>query len=278
MPLPRSSGVLLHPTSLPGGRLGDEAYRFVDWLAGGRPVVVADPAARPARRARLALPRPPSAFAGSPGLLADPDAPVSAAEIESFVARHRVLDRRLGARSPATARSPTRCGSSASGARCARTRQSAACALIGDLPIYVAPGGADHRAHPELFQDGVVAGVPPDDCSDDRPALGQPALRLARRCAATQLPLVGRALPPDVRARRRRAHRPLPRLRRLLGRARRSARRRATARWRRGPGRELFDAVVGASSATLPLIAEDLGVITPAVERLRDELGLPGRS
>src|SRR5919202_4021685 len=30
---PRSSGVLLHPTSLPGGRLGDEAYRFVDWLA-----------------------------------------------------------------------------------------------------------------------------------------------------------------------------------------------------------------------------------------------------
>src|ERR671928_64354 len=33
MTLPRSSGVLLHPTSLPGGRLGDDAYRFVDWLA-----------------------------------------------------------------------------------------------------------------------------------------------------------------------------------------------------------------------------------------------------
>ena len=31
--LVRSSGILLHPTSLPGGRLGDEAYRFVDWLA-----------------------------------------------------------------------------------------------------------------------------------------------------------------------------------------------------------------------------------------------------
>src|ERR1700716_745247 len=29
---PRSSGVFLHPTSLPDGRLGDEAYRFVDWL------------------------------------------------------------------------------------------------------------------------------------------------------------------------------------------------------------------------------------------------------
>ena len=31
--LPRSGGILLHPTSLPGGRLGPEAYRFVDWLA-----------------------------------------------------------------------------------------------------------------------------------------------------------------------------------------------------------------------------------------------------
>ena len=34
--------------------------------------------------------------------------------------------------------------------------------LIGDLPIYVAPGSADHLAHPELFQEGEVAGVPPD--------------------------------------------------------------------------------------------------------------------
>ena len=31
--LPRSSGVQLHPTSLPGGRLGREAYAWVDWLA-----------------------------------------------------------------------------------------------------------------------------------------------------------------------------------------------------------------------------------------------------
>jgi 4-alpha-glucanotransferase len=30
---PRSSGVLLHITSLPGGRLGAEAFKFVDWLA-----------------------------------------------------------------------------------------------------------------------------------------------------------------------------------------------------------------------------------------------------
>jgi 4-alpha-glucanotransferase len=45
--------------------------------------------------------------------------------------------------------------------------------------------------------------------------------------------------------------------------------------WRRGPGRAPFDAAARALGE-LPLIAEDLGVITPAVERLRDGLGLPG--
>ncbi len=45
--------------------------------------------------------------------------------------------------------------------------------------------------------------------------------------------------------------------------------------WRPGPGRDLFDAV-SAELDELPLIAEDLGVITPAVERLRRDLGLPG--
>jgi 4-alpha-glucanotransferase len=46
-------------------------------------------------------------------------------------------------------------------------------------------------------------------------------------------------------------------------------------RWRRAPGAELFRAVEQELGG-LPLIAEDLGVITPAVYRLRDELGLPG--
>ena len=46
--------------------------------------------------------------------------------------------------------------------------------------------------------------------------------------------------------------------------------------WRRGPGRALFDALEGSLGSGLPLVAEDLGVITPAVERLRDAIGLPG--
>jgi 4-alpha-glucanotransferase len=46
--------------------------------------------------------------------------------------------------------------------------------------------------------------------------------------------------------------------------------------WKRGPGRALFDAVEAELGPGLPLIAEDLGLITPPVHRLRDELGLPG--
>jgi 4-alpha-glucanotransferase len=46
-------------------------------------------------------------------------------------------------------------------------------------------------------------------------------------------------------------------------------------RWRRAPGRELLE-TVRAELGSLPVVAEDLGVITPPVERLRDELGLPG--
>jgi 4-alpha-glucanotransferase len=54
-------------------------------------------------------------------------------------------------------------------------------------------------------------------------------------------------------------------------------------RWVRGPGEALFAAVRNALggtstslSAGLPIIAEDLGVITPDVEALRDNLGFPG--
>jgi 4-alpha-glucanotransferase len=45
--------------------------------------------------------------------------------------------------------------------------------------------------------------------------------------------------------------------------------------WAKGPGRELF-ARVRAELGPLPIVAEDLGLITPAVEQLRDELGFPG--
>ncbi len=47
-------------------------------------------------------------------------------------------------------------------------------------------------------------------------------------------------------------------------------------RWVRGPGRAVFDAIAAGLGGSLPFVAEDLGVITPPVDRLRDALGLPG--
>ena len=86
MKLPRSSGILLHPTSLPGGRLGPEAYAFVDWLAAAGqswwqvlPLGPPDDVGSPYKS--------PSAFAGWAGLLAEPDAPVTPDELEDFVTR-----------------------------------------------------------------------------------------------------------------------------------------------------------------------------------------------
>jgi 4-alpha-glucanotransferase len=84
---PRSSGVQLHITSLPQGRLGSEAFRFVDWLAdAGQSWWQVLPLGPPDRY------RSPykssSAFAAWPGLLADPRAAVSAAEIAEFRERH----------------------------------------------------------------------------------------------------------------------------------------------------------------------------------------------
>ena len=145
--------------------------------------------------------------------------------------------------------------------------------LIGDVPIYVAPGSADHRAHPELFRDDAVAGTPPDAYTDKgqlwgNPLYDWPALRregyrwwiarLARTFALFDLARIDHF-------RGFVAYWAVPK----------GARHALAGRWRRGPGRAVFDAA-GAALGALPLIAEDLGVITPAVRRLRDELGLPG--
>ncbi|MDO4260752.1 MAG: 4-alpha-glucanotransferase [Eubacteriales bacterium] len=46
--------------------------------------------------------------------------------------------------------------------------------------------------------------------------------------------------------------------------------------WKKGPGEELFLAIRDALGGELPIFAEDLGIITPEVEKLRDSLGFPG--
>src|SRR3954469_21513854 len=127
----RSSGILLHPTSLPGGRLGDEAYRFVDWLlAAGQswwqmlPLGPPDENGSPYRSS--------SAFACSEALLADPDAPVSPAEIDRFSKEHAYWARDWNALE-GKVRFQREWDALRTYARERGVR------LMGDLPVYVAP-------------------------------------------------------------------------------------------------------------------------------------------
>ncbi|MBD0329340.1 MAG: 4-alpha-glucanotransferase [Thermoleophilia bacterium] len=271
MHLPRSSGVLLHPTSLPGGRLGDEARAFVDWLAeAGQswwqvlPLGPPDDAGSPYKAQ--------SAFACSTELLADPEARVTAEELEDFVARHPFWTGGWAAYAgPGALPGQVRFEREWDALREYARRRGVR--LIGDLPIYVAEGGADHRERPELFQPGVVGGVPPDLFSRTGQLWGNPLYEWAA------LRATGYRWWTE-RFRRTFELVDVTRVDHFRGfvaywavRARALTARRGT--WRRGPGRALFDAAQ-AELGELPVVAEDLGLITPPVERLRDELGLPG--
>jgi 4-alpha-glucanotransferase len=265
--LERSSGVFLHPTSLPSGRIDEEAYRFVDWLAAAGqswwqmlPVGPPDEFGSPYRTA--------SAFAGSVALLAKPRAWVTTAEIEDFVARHPYWiggwARFAGADAiEGQVRFEREWGALRTYARKRGVR------LIGDVPIYVGDAGADVDTWPELFAHGEVAGAPPDTLSANGQLWGNPLYEWpAHRATGFRW--------WEERFRRTFELVDLARIDHFRGfvsywaipAGHKTARR---GRWRRGPGIELFRAL-----GDLPLIAEDLGVITPPVYALRDELGLPG--
>ncbi len=151
--------------------------------------------------------------------------------------------------------------------------------LCGDLPIFVAHDSSDVWAHPDLFQldsagePVVVAGVPPDYFSATGQRWGNPLYRWDRlrergydwwsarfRAALALVDVVrvdhfrGFAACWEIPAAQPTA---------------------VKGRWVPGPGDDLFRALRDALGA-LPIIAEDLGVITPDVEALRDAWGLPG--
>jgi 4-alpha-glucanotransferase len=267
----RSSGVLLHVTSLPGGRLGPEAYEFVDWLeAAGQswwqilPLGPPDAFGSPYTSS--------SAFAAWRGLLADPDAEVTRAELADFRRRNAYWiedwERYAG---PGATDDQVRFEREWLALRGYAVERGVS--LIGDIPIYVAEDSADVAALPELFAEGLVAGAAPDISHPDGQLWGQPVY--------------------DWREMRRQGYRWwIERFRRtleLVDLARIDHFRGFVAywavpagassplegRWYRGPGRALFDAVE-TELGVLPLVAEDLGIITPAVDRLRAELGLLG--
>jgi 4-alpha-glucanotransferase len=151
--------------------------------------------------------------------------------------------------------------------------------IIGDVPIFAAYHSADVWAHQELFEldengrPTVVAGVPPDYFSKTGQLWGNPLYRweahektgyawwIARmRHALRQFDLVridhfrGFAGYWEVPANETTA---------------------INGRWRPGPGARLFEALDDALGG-LPIIAEDLGIITPDVVELRERFNLPG--
>jgi 4-alpha-glucanotransferase len=271
VPLPRSAGVQLHPTSLPAGRLGREAYAWVDWLAqAGQTWWQMLPLGPPDRYGSPYKSR--SAFAAWPGLLESPAAPVSKAEELDFREREAAWIEDWAAFSGRGAVADQvrfdrewRALREYAGERGLRT--------IGDIPIYVAAGSADHRAHPVLFRDDAVAGTPPDAFTSKGQLWGNPlydwpamqrrhyrwwVARLARTFSLFDLARIDHF-------RGFCAYWAVPK----------GARHALSGAWSRGPGRAVFEAAAR-ELGELRLIAEDLGVITEPVTRLRTGLGLPG--
>jgi 4-alpha-glucanotransferase len=151
--------------------------------------------------------------------------------------------------------------------------------LVGDIPIFVAHDSADVWTNPEQFKldpNGVplvVAGVPPDYFSATGQFWGNPLYNWEHMLADGFKWWVGR-----VRAALQIVD--IVRIDHFRGFAAcweipggdKTAER---GRWTEAPGRELFTAI-RKELGELPIIAEDLGVITPDVERLRDDFGFPG--
>ena len=269
MNLPRSSGILLHPTSLPNGRLDAHAYRFVDWLeAAGQswwqvlPLGPPDEVGSPYASS--------SAFAAWPGLLARPRATVARADVATFRERHAYWApdwEHAGGDLADQVRFEREWSALRAYARERGVR------LIGDVPIYVAQGSVDHRSHPELFLRGLVAGAPPDTMGPNGQHWGNPLFDWEALRAEGYRWWI-------ERLRRTFELYDLTRIDHFRGFAgfwaiparNRTARK---GRWLPGPGAAVFRACE-AELGKLPVIAEDLGVITDEVIALRDSLGYPG--
>lgn len=349
----RRAGLLLHPTSLPGGfdngDLGPEAYRFVDFMAAcGFTVWQTLPLGPP--HDDLSPYSAQSAHAGNPRLIAleplieagwlKPDggprtdedgwtyrqrrlvearqgfekAGQERGEHAAFLDRHRIwLDdfalyqairagrersawfdwpRELRDRHPETLADIRRqYGENIAQCRFEQFlfyRQWAALKqyanergilVFGDIPLFVGYDSADVWARRDCFllddegRPEVVAGVPPDYFSATGQLWGNPHYAWEKMRAdgfqwwkeriRTQLTQFDLLRIDHFRGLE--AYWEIPA----------SAETAVAGRWRLAPGDELFRAL-RAEFGRLPLVAEDLGIITPEVEALRDTHGLPG--
>jgi 4-alpha-glucanotransferase len=151
--------------------------------------------------------------------------------------------------------------------------------IIGDIPIYVAHDSAEVWGNRELFYldergtPQVVAGVPPDYFSASGQRWGNPLYRwdlMARsgfhwwieRFRAAYA-LVGILRIDHFRGFE--AYWEIPAAEATA----------VNGAWVKGPGASFFEKII-AALGDLPVIAEDLGVITPEVDELRQQFGFPG--
>ena len=267
----RSSGVFLHVTSLPSGRLDEHAYAFVDWLveAGQSwwqllPLHIPDPLGSPyASR---------SAFAGYEGLLAPPGSKhFDSGEDDEGAPKGDWLDEWVAFAGEDERRAQTRFQREWLALK--QYANERGIGLIGDIPLYVSGDSCDALTHADLFDRSRVAGAAPSRNHPEGQKWGMPVFdwpvhaasgfawwlaRIDRELELLDLLRIDHfrglvefwQLPPDE---------PDP----------------TKGTWGEGPGRAFFDAIQR-HRESLPLILEDLGRITPDVIELRDELNLPG--
>jgi 4-alpha-glucanotransferase len=346
MRFPRASGILLHPTSLPGrfgiGDLGPEAHRFIDFLADAR------------QKVWQVLPLGPtgygnspyqsiSAFAGNPFLISleklvdqghlkqgdlasAPAFPEGHTEFDAAPAYKLQLLRKAFASFQATdeysqfereseewlepfarfmALKVANGGLAWTHWDAAKQAEPADVAfqkflqfeffrqwgevkqhcraqgirIMGDLPFYVEHDSVDVWAHRDLFDvdpEGnpkTVGGVPPDYFSSTGQLWGNPTYRWARleetgyhwwvQRLRSALVLVDMIRLDHFRGFESYWEVPAHSATAVEG------------KWIKGPGKRLFQTAEQAIG-DLPVVAEDLGSITPEVEALRDELAFPG--
>ncbi|WGZ94523.1 MAG: 4-alpha-glucanotransferase [Candidatus Thiothrix putei] len=313
----RAAGVLLHPTSLPSGKLDADAYRWVDWLAeAGFKVWQMLPLGVPL--AGLSPYQCASAFAVNPALFGDGEATSIDADqsfdvwyanqkhwVEDY-ALFMVLKQRFQGQEwsewpePLRLRDPKAMfivrGEQAE-ALAAMIHEQYACwlqwqalrtyaaergvYLFGDMPIFVAYDSADVWANPQRFllddtgTPTLVTGVPPDYFSETGQRWGNPHYHWENMQAENFVWWQQRLLYHFEFF-------DLVRLDHFRGLAASwmipaTEPTAINGYWQEVPGDAML-ASLQAALGNIPLVAEDLGVITPDVTELRDKYELPGMS
>lgn len=149
--------------------------------------------------------------------------------------------------------------------------------IVGDMPIYVGGNSADVWANQHLWalgKKGAVSGVPPDAFSETGQLWGSPLYDWPAHEAegyAWWASRMGRALALHDEVR-------IDHFRGLAGywAVPADAETAVSGSWRVGPGKAFFEGLQKHLGPDLPIVAEDLGVITRDVVELREAIGAPG--